>query len=94
MKKPLTDAQIRRQRHRDHGKYAQVNPCYGCGKSAGEDYFSHPLSDQNGSDGKPWDDVALCLCLNCYNATKNMTRVDEFIAFSKAHGGNPAPPPP
>ncbi len=33
-----TDKQRERQQHRDRGRYAKVNPCYVCGKSAGVDY--------------------------------------------------------
>ena len=82
-----SELQQERQKHRDHGRYAKVNPCYGCGKSAGVDYFSHPLTDCNGSDGKDWGDVALCLCGKCMTATQNMTSVDEFIAYAKTRGG-------
>jgi hypothetical protein len=46
------------------------------------DYSSHPLTDQAGSDGKPWGDTALCLCPKCLKATEHMTRVDEFLAYA------------
>jgi len=86
-KKPMTDAQRARQGHRDHGRYAQVHPCYGCGKSAGVDYCSHPMTDCTDPDGKDWGDTAICLCLKCAKATEHMTRVTEFIEYAKAHGG-------
>jgi hypothetical protein len=79
---PRSRRQLERQQHRNHGRYARVNPCYCCGKSAGVDYFSHPLTDQTGSDGKPWGDTALCLCPKCLKATEHMTRVDEFLAYA------------
>ena len=86
-KKPLTDAQRARQRHRNRGQYAKVNPCYGCGKSAGVDYLSHPMTDRTDPDGKDWGDTAICLCPKCEEATKDMTRVAEFIAYAKKKGG-------
>jgi hypothetical protein len=45
---------------RNKGRYALVNPCYACGKSAGVDYLSHAMSDTNG-----WGDAALVLCAKC-----------------------------
>ncbi len=74
--------QLERQRHREQGRYAKVNPCNGCGKSAGVDYLSHPMTDRIGSDGKNWGDTAICLCPRCLNATEHMTRVDEFVAYA------------
>ena len=55
----MTPKQFRRQKHREGGRYAQVNPCYVCGKSAGEQYFSHPDSDHL------INDELLCLCQKC-----------------------------
>lgn len=55
----MSPNQRRRQNHRDHGKYAKVNPCYACGKSAGVDYWSHPDTD------KTINDELLCLCSKC-----------------------------
>jgi len=79
--------QHERQAYRDRGRYAKVHPCYGCGKSAGVDYNSHPLTDCFGSDGKNWDDTALCLCRRCLKATEHMTRVQDFTAYAQAKGG-------
>ena len=63
----MTPAQRQRQSHRERtGKYALVNPCYLCGKSAGEDYWSHH-ADETDSAGNSWGDLALVLCFKCYN---------------------------
>lgn len=84
MKKEQTLPQKQRQKYRDGGKYAKVNPCYCCDKSAGEHYFSHPLTDdQSPVTGAEWDDLAICLCEKCYNSTLDMTEPEEFIAFSE-----------
>ena len=61
---------------RENGRYAKVNPCYACGKSAGVEYFSHPLTDTNG-----WHDAALCLCKKYTDATQEMTKV--FYEYRK-----------
>jgi hypothetical protein len=63
------------------GRFAKLNPCYGCGKSAGKDYYSHPLTD-NG-----WGDMALVLCEKCGSATQHMWHPLDFIAYAEAHGG-------
>jgi hypothetical protein len=57
----MTPAQKQRQQtqHRDNGKYAKVNPCYVCGKSARVDYYSHPDTDITIGDD------LLCLCKTC-----------------------------
>jgi hypothetical protein len=68
--------------HRENGRYAKVNPCYGCGKSAGVDYYSHHLTDTGN-----WDDAAICLCLKCCNETADMTDVEEFYAYARKKGG-------
>lgn len=57
--------QIQRQKHRERtGRYAQVFPCYRCGKSAGEDYASYN-GDAVDVLGNSWHDTALCLCEKC-----------------------------
>ena len=71
-----------RQGYRDRGRYAKVNPCYLCGRSAGEGYNSHPLTDCVGSDGVPFDDIALCLCDRCAAATQNMTTTTEISRYA------------
>tara|TARA_Y100000310_G_scaffold242957_1_gene247275 strand:- start:977 stop:1216 length:240 start_codon:yes stop_codon:yes gene_type:complete len=65
----LTEKQIERQkdRYRDKGKYAKVNPCYVCEKSAGIDYFSHP-----DTDGEINDEL-LCLCKKCYDKCSHLS---------------------
>lgn len=87
-RQPRSPAQRERQdsRHRDRGKYAQVNPCQGCGKSAGIEYFSHPLTDSEGSDGESWHDAAICLCKLCAKKTASMTTVQQFLDFAKKNG--------
>lgn len=85
LKKPRTAAQKERQgrEHRNGGKYTKVNPCRGCGKSAGVDYCSHHLTDTG-----DWKDAALVLCLKCAKRTQDMTDVKEFKAYAKANGGS------
>ncbi|MFA4971771.1 MAG: hypothetical protein WC683_04110 [bacterium] len=62
----MTNAQKHRQRYRSKdGRYREFNPCYRCGKSAGEDYFSGPWTDRNDPLGNQWHDDALCLCESC-----------------------------
>lgn len=56
----MTPKQHDRQSHRGRdGRYAEVNPCYHCGKSAGVDYCSHYQTD------RLFDDEGLCLCGSC-----------------------------
>lgn len=82
MKKPTLKQQWRQAReYRSNGRYALVNPCYACGKSAGVDYYSHPLTDQG-----DWHDAALCLCKKCADATQDMTLVDQFLEYKKQFG--------
>jgi hypothetical protein len=66
----MTWQQRERQKreHRDEeGRYAQVNPCYRCGKSAGADYFSGPYVDRGDPTGRSWGDQMLCTCEPCAN---------------------------
>lgn len=70
-------------RHRENGKYAKVNPCQGCGKSAGVDYYSHPLTDTG-----EWNDAAICLCKKCADATYDFTDFKQFYAYADKHGGS------
>ena len=74
----MTPKQVQRQKteHRDNGKYAKVNPCYVCGKSAGIDYESHPDTDNT------IDDELLCLCKRCGNRLRNIPGPEAVkIAF-------------
>ena len=58
----MSKSQEERQKHReDDGKYVKVNPCYVCGKSAGEDYNAHP-----DTDGEINDEL-ICICDKCYD---------------------------
>lgn len=63
-KKPMSGRE--RQGHRVSGRYAQVNPCYVCKRSAGVDYFSHPDTDNSIGD------ALLCLCHECYERLKGL----------------------
>jgi len=81
-----TKKQQLRQNYRENGKYAKVNPCYLCGKSAGVDYNSHHLTDSDGSDGIPFDDVALCICDRCEVATRTITTKSGIIDFAAKNG--------
>lgn len=75
----MTPAQQERQTHRDNGKYAKVNPCYVCGKSAGVDYYSHQDTDG------PINDELLVLCKKCCN---KLSKYDGKTAVKIAFGGD------
>ena len=80
MKKDLSPAQIARQRpqYREDGRYAKVNPCYVCDKSAGVDYYSHPDSDMT------INDELLCLCKNCMGKYQDLPGPEAVkLAFAK-----------
>lgn len=66
-KSQQTTKQKERQQpeYRTRGKYAKVNPCNVCGKSAGVDYLSDHRTDTTDSAGNHWGDIALCLCGKC-----------------------------
>jgi hypothetical protein len=68
-----TPAQRERQRskHRNAGRYAKVNPCDRCGRSAGVDYYSDPRHEQHGGYG-------LCLCEPCADMLASLS--DESYA--------------
>lgn len=78
---PRTAAQRARQdiRHRDHGRYAKVNPCYVCGKSAGIEYFPHHETDVTIGD------KLLVLCRNCADATEAMSGPDAVAWAVRTH---------
>lgn len=81
MVKPMTERQTERQReeHRSRGRYAKVNPCYVCGKSAGVSYYSDGRTDQVEGFG----DIALVLCLKCCRKGEAMNDTDA-LAFYRA----------
>jgi hypothetical protein len=85
--KSLSSKQAEHQDRREifSGRYRKGYTCYGCGKSAGVDYFSHSLTDTG-----DWGDLALILCRKCAKATSKMTDPKEFIAYQKKHGGRHA----
>lgn len=74
--------QIERQKYRAHGKYAKVNPCYVCGKSAGIDYCSHPDTDRT------INDELLVLCKKCGDHLSQFPGVQAVqMAFPEASNG-------
>jgi hypothetical protein len=79
MKTPRTAKQTERQStdHRTAGRYAKVNPCYVCGKSAGVDYYSD-RADTTGENGEDFGDLGLCLCEKCANKSAAMSDADAY----------------
>ena len=75
----MTKKQEERQDHRINGKYAKVNPCYVCGKSAGIEYYAH-----KDTDGLINDEL-LCLCRRCYD---KLEKYDGKTAVKIAFGVN------
>jgi hypothetical protein len=78
-----TPAQRERQKleHRENGRYAKVNPCYVCGKSAGIDYYSH-----HDTDVTIGDDL-LVLCKKCgIRLAKYDGKTAIKIAFGEQKG--------
>lgn len=71
----MSDDQIERQKHREHGRYAKVNPCYVCDKSAGVNYCSHPDTDRTIGDD------LLVLCGKCAKKCMNMSGPDAVEMF-------------
>lgn len=78
-----TAKQTERQsnKHRSGGKYAKVNPCYVCGKSAGVDYCSD-RADTIGENGEDFGDLGLCLCEKCAEKSAAMSDADAFAFLS------------
>lgn len=89
----MSPAQRERQRseHRDRGRYSQVNPCYVCGRSAGLNYFSHPLTDCRDSEDVGFGDLGLVLCPRCATATDKITTVRGFLQFMQSKLGAACP---
>ena len=81
---PPSAAQWERQRTRDRsGRYSNMTPCYGgCGKgmSVQGSYWSHPLTDMEGTDGVGFGDIGIMLCRKCYDRTEHITTTAEFAA--------------
>lgn len=69
-----SEAQIERQaeRHRDHGRYSKVNPCYVCGESAGVNYQSHPDTD------RLIGDELLVLCAKCAKKCEGLNGIEAI----------------
>jgi len=89
----MSPAQRERQKsdHRERGRYARVNPCYVCGRSAGVDYLSHPLTDTLDVEGVGFGDLGLCLCPRCEKATREITTVRAFLEHMQAVMGDRCP---
>jgi len=87
-----TKNQIRRQdsEHRENGRYAKVNPCYLCGKSAGQDYCSDRRTDMIDSAGNNWGDIALVLCAKC---AKKLDAMPDAEAYALLAGESITPQP-
>lgn len=85
MDKPLSLKKVsqayEQKRNGKAGRFGKLNPCYGCGKSAGDNYYSHPLTDMG------FEDLGLCLCKKCGETTSDMLDPLEFIEFCVKHGG-------
>jgi hypothetical protein len=83
MKRQMTQEQHERQRHRERsGRYSKVNPCYRCGKSAGENYTS-VLDSECDSLGNNWGDSALCLCWPCGGYMAKLTETNPQAAWDE-----------
>jgi hypothetical protein len=79
-------AQRERQGHREHGKYAKVNPCYHCGESAGVNYVSHRETDG------AFNDEGLCLCPPCCEFLESLPNDESLRRLQLAnYGSNPQP---
>lgn len=78
----MTAAQYERQQHRAAGKYAKVNPCYRCGKSAGVNYYSCRFTDAGDPSPYVWSDLGLVLCRKCCTFTDK--KPDEAFAEIRA----------
>jgi len=89
MSKERTPAQQCRQSRdfRNNGRYAKVNPCYHCGKSAGVNYCSHPQTDIG-----DFADLGLCLCVPCLNFLSDMPVEEAKARLTLSNfGSNPQP---
>lgn len=84
MKKNSYWTPARRERqgeeHRKSGRYARVNPCQRCGKSAGVDYYS-VLCDQTDSLGNEWHDSAICVCQKCAKYLEDLVESNPEAAW-------------
>lgn len=72
----LTDKQRRRQAYRSSGKYAKVNPCELCRKSAGEDYFSWQHCDEHG--------IGVTLCEPCADDLAVVAEADGLQMLTRS----------
>ena len=68
------------------GKYGKVFPCYVCGKSAGDEYYSHPDTDGILRRKRVFlmapNDELLCLCHGCYCKLKDLPGKEALkVAF-------------
>lgn len=58
------------------GKFEKTETCCACNKPAGVHPDAHPMTDQN-----EWSDQGIVLCPSCYKATREMTKLSDFLAF-------------
>jgi hypothetical protein len=81
----MSRRQESRQKHREQsGKYAKVNPCYHCGKSAGDDYCSDRRTDNE------FNDEGLCLCRACCDFLDGLADEEALWRLKLAnYGTNP-----
>lgn len=76
----MTDKQVARQKARVNGQYAEMQKCYVCKAFVGDDYWSHPDTDQT------INDELLCLCKKCCDKLSKYSGTEAIkIAFK---GGN------
>ena len=63
--------------HRESGRYAKVNPCQRCGKSAGVNYYSdHRVDVEEG-----FDSVAIVLCKRCATKGESLPSAEALAYY-------------
>ena len=75
-----SELQIARQNKdfRVKGRYAKVNPCEICKKSAGVEYYSHPDCNTNG--------LFVCLCEKCAKKVGSLNMKDAIKKAEEMSG--------
>jgi len=78
----MSPLQRERQSHREKsgGKYAKVNPCYCCGKTAGLDHRSDSRVDDPAHPG--FTAAALVLCDKCADKGEAMSDADALQFYT------------
>lgn len=88
MENKMTWKQKDRQRGRSaDGRYAEHNPCYRCGKSAGSNYFSGPFVDRKDPRGQVWSYEMLCVCEPCGAYLWNLADTGDLDRINAEVGG-------